>query len=406
MNANDAIFNGLVSGMVEVGKMFEAQEYFVPELLMCADALYAGLDILKPHVQQMDLGVKGSVVIGTVEGDVHDIGKNIVKMMFDVAGFQVYDLGRDVPLDKFVEEQIRTDSDLVCLSAMMTTTMTGMKKVIDDLRKKNPNVKIMIGGAPVSQDVADKYGADGYAKDATNALKDAINMIDSLKKMKDEVEAKKGEMNARRSGTSCSSRGRRSSGSPSSTGYLGGEIAHLDRAVSIGVARRLNEDTLGMLARLQKRAVRHLKAQGLPHAGDAAGLGPEEGHVHLEALRAVQPQDGGDLGRDRLGRQERAADQPGARAAAVAGHGAHRRAARGRMRRSRRAAAGRARSAGTTAPPARSPARSGRAATPSSSWCASASAAGTRRPGARSRASPTAGSASPSAPTGANILAR
>ena len=191
MNANDAIFNGLVAGMVEVGKMFEAQEYFVPELLMCADALYAGLDILKPHVQQMDLGVRGSVVIGTVEGDVHDIGKNIVKMMFDVAGFQVYDLGRDVPLDKFLEEQIRTDSDLVCLSAMMTTTMTGMKKVIDDLRKKNPNIKIMIGGAPVSQDVADKYGADGYAKDATNALKDAINMIGSLKQMKDEAEAKK-----------------------------------------------------------------------------------------------------------------------------------------------------------------------------------------------------------------------
>ncbi|MBI5057130.1 MAG: corrinoid protein [Nitrospirae bacterium] len=191
LDANDAIFNGLVSGMQEVGKLFEAQEYFVPELLMCADALYAGLDILKPHVKKMDLGVKGSVVIGTVEGDVHDIGKNIVKMMFDVAGFNVYDLGRDVPLDKFVEEQIRTDSDLVCLSAMMTTTMVGMKKVIDNLRAKNPNVKIMIGGAPVSQDIADKWGADGYAKDATNALKDAINMISSLKKLKEEAEEKK-----------------------------------------------------------------------------------------------------------------------------------------------------------------------------------------------------------------------
>jgi len=191
LDANDAIFNGLVSGMEEVGRLFEAQEYFVPEMLMCADALYAGLDILKPHVKQLDLGVKGSVVIGTVEGDVHDIGKNIVKMMFDVAGFTVYDLGRDVPLDKFVEEQMKTDSDLVCLSAMMTTTMTGMKKVIDDLRAKNPNVKIMLGGAPVSQDVADKYGADGYAKDASNALKDAINMVSSLKKLKDEAEAKK-----------------------------------------------------------------------------------------------------------------------------------------------------------------------------------------------------------------------
>lgn len=191
MDANDAIFNGLVSGMEEVGRMFEAQEYFVPELLMCADALYAGLDILKPHVKQLDLGVKGSVVIGTVEGDVHDIGKNIVKMMFDVAGFTVYDLGRDVPLDKFVEEQMRTDSDLVCLSAMMTTTMVGMKKVIEDLRAKNPNVKIMIGGAPVSQDIAEKWGADGYAKDANNALKDAINMISSLKKLKEEAEAKR-----------------------------------------------------------------------------------------------------------------------------------------------------------------------------------------------------------------------
>jgi trimethylamine corrinoid protein len=191
MDANDAIFNGLVSGMEEVGRLFEAQEYFVPELLMCADALYAGLDILKPHVKQLDLGVRGSVVIGTVEGDVHDIGKNIVKMMFDVAGFNVYDLGRDVPLDKFVEEQVRTDSDLVCLSAMMTTTMTGMKKVIDNLRTKNPNVKIMIGGAPVSADIAEKWGADGYAKDANNALKDAINMISSLKKLKEEAEAKK-----------------------------------------------------------------------------------------------------------------------------------------------------------------------------------------------------------------------
>jgi corrinoid protein of di/trimethylamine methyltransferase len=192
LDPNSAIFNGLVSGMEEVGRLFEAQEYFVPELLMSADALYAGLDILKPHVKQMDLGVRGSVVIGTVEGDVHDIGKNIVKMMFDVAGFQVYDLGKDVPLDKFVEEQMKTESDLVCLSAMMTTTMVGMKKVIDDLKAKNPDVRIMIGGAPVSADVAEKWGADGYAPDANNALKDAINMISSLKKLKEEAEQKKG----------------------------------------------------------------------------------------------------------------------------------------------------------------------------------------------------------------------
>lgn len=191
VDAAEAIFNGLVKGMEEVGRLFEAQEYFVPEVLMCADALYAGLDILKPHMKKLDLGVKGSVVIGTVEGDVHDIGKNIVKMMFDVAGFTVYDLGRDVPLDKFVEEHLRTDSDLVCLSAMMTTTMVGMKTVIDKLKAKNPNVKIMIGGAPVSQDIAEKWGADGYSKDASNALKDAMNMISSLRKMRDEAEAKR-----------------------------------------------------------------------------------------------------------------------------------------------------------------------------------------------------------------------
>jgi len=191
MDANEAIFDGLVSGMEEVGRLFEAQEYFVPEILMCADALYAGLDILKPHCRQMDLGVKGSVVIGTVEGDVHDIGKNLVKMMFDVAGFTVYDLGRDVPLDQFVEEQLRTDSELVCLSAMMTTSMIGMPKVIEKIKAKNPNCMIMIGGAPTSKELADKWDADGYAEDASNALKEAIKMVSFLKKLRDEKAAKK-----------------------------------------------------------------------------------------------------------------------------------------------------------------------------------------------------------------------
>jgi len=186
MDANEAIFEGLVAGMEEVGRLFEAQEYFVPEILMCADALYAGLDILKPHCKQMNLGVKGSVVIGTVEGDVHDIGKNLVKMMFDVAGFNVYDLGRDVPLDKFVDEQLRTDSELVCLSAMMTTSMIGMPKVIEKIKEKNPDCMIMIGGAPTSKELADKWGADGYAEDASNALKEAIKMVSFLKKLRQE----------------------------------------------------------------------------------------------------------------------------------------------------------------------------------------------------------------------------
>ena len=181
MDAEKAVFEGLVPGMEEVGRLYEEQEYFVPEMLMCADAMYAGLDILKPKMNKKESGVRGTVVMGVVQGDVHDIGKNIVKMMFDVAGFEVHDLGRDVPLERFVEEQLRTDSDLVCLSAMMTTTMVGMQEVIQKIKLKNPKARIMIGGAPVNEDIASKWGADGYAKDANNALKDAINMISSLK---------------------------------------------------------------------------------------------------------------------------------------------------------------------------------------------------------------------------------
>ncbi len=184
-NAYDAVMNGLAAGMEVVGDLYDKQEYFVPELLMCADALYVGLDILKPHISLEDLGdkPKGQVVIGTIQGDVHDIGKNIIKMMFDVAGFTVHDLGRDVPLEKFVEEQLRTDSEIVALSAMMTTTMMGMKKVVEMIKEKNPNVAIMLGGAPVTKETADLFGADGYAESAGNAVQEAIKMITRLREM-------------------------------------------------------------------------------------------------------------------------------------------------------------------------------------------------------------------------------
>lgn len=185
----DAIFDGLVTGMEEVGKLFSAQEYFVPEMLMAADSLYIGLGILRPHMIQRDTGVKGTVVIGTVQGDVHDIGKNIVKMMFDVAGFEVHDLGRDVPLEDFLAKQMETKSDIVCLSAMMTTTMMGMPKIIQMIKEKNPQCKIMIGGAPITDDVAGKFGADGTAKDASNALEEAVKMIVSLKEIQKELNA-------------------------------------------------------------------------------------------------------------------------------------------------------------------------------------------------------------------------
>lgn len=184
VDAYEAIMDGLAAGMEEVGQLFEAQEYFVPEVLMSADALYAGLDILKPHIKQEDARkVKGQVVLGVVQGDVHDIGKNLVKMMFEIAGFTVHDLGVDVPLDKFVEEQLRTDSDILCLSAMMTTTMMGMKPVIDAVKAKNPKVKVLVGGAPLTAEVAAKLGADGYSENANNAVLEAIKMVSSLRQM-------------------------------------------------------------------------------------------------------------------------------------------------------------------------------------------------------------------------------
>jgi len=187
--ALEAIMDGLAAGMEVVGDLYERHEYFVPEVLMCADALYAGLAILRPHVPKAEGGSVAQVVIGSIQGDVHDIGKNLVRMMFDVAGWEVYDLGRDVPLESFVEEQLRTDADVVAMSAMMTTTMLGMKKVIKMIKDKNPNVAIMLGGAPVTQDVATLFGADGYAESAGNAVAEGIKMIARLR----EYEKKKDE---------------------------------------------------------------------------------------------------------------------------------------------------------------------------------------------------------------------
>ncbi len=184
MDAYEAIMDGLAAGMEHVGQLYSDQVYFVPEVLMCSDALYAGLGILKPHVSGKEAEVKGQVVIGTVEGDVHDIGKNLVKMMFEVAGFEVHDLGRDVKLERFVEEQLRTDSEIVALSALMTTSMLAMPKVIQMIKARNPDALIMVGGAPVSQEVADSYGADGYAPNAANAVQEAIQMVSRLRELK------------------------------------------------------------------------------------------------------------------------------------------------------------------------------------------------------------------------------
>ena len=183
-DALEAIMDGLAAGMEVVGELYDKNEYFVPEVLMCADALYAGLDILRPLVPEQEGDVKAQVVIGSIQGDVHDIGKNLVKMMFDVAGWEVHFRGRDVPLESVVEEQLRTESEVVAMSAMMTTTMLGMKKVIKMIKDKNPDVAIMLGGAPVTKDVANLFGADGYAESAGNAVSEGIKMIGRLREMR------------------------------------------------------------------------------------------------------------------------------------------------------------------------------------------------------------------------------
>ena len=178
------VMEGLAAGMNTVRYMYEDKVYFVPEVLMCSDALYAGLDILRPLIPRGVSKVIGAVIIGVLEGDVHDIGKNLVKMMFDVAGWDVYDLGRDVEITKFAAEQLRTDAEMVALSAMMTTSMMGMPKVIKIIKERNPDVQIIIGGSPITEDTVGIFGADGHASNAANAVDEADRMINHLRRLR------------------------------------------------------------------------------------------------------------------------------------------------------------------------------------------------------------------------------
>ena len=178
--AFDGIMEGLVDGMNKASDLYDAEEYFVTDVLLCSDAMYAGLEILKPHLPAEEEGVeKAKAVIGVVEGDTHDIGKNLVKIMLDTAGYEMYDLGRDVPLDAFVEKAREVDAKLVCMSTLMTTTMDGMRVVIDKLKEAGirDKVKVMIGGSPISQKFADEIGADGYSTNAVEAVKLAKRLL-------------------------------------------------------------------------------------------------------------------------------------------------------------------------------------------------------------------------------------
>ena len=178
--AFDGIMDGLVDGMNKASDLYDAEEYFVTDVLLCSDAMYAGLDVLRPHLPADDTGVeKPKVVIGVVEGDTHDIGKNLVKIMLDTAGFEMYDLGRDVPLDNFVDKAVEVGASIICMSTLMTTTMIGMKTVIDKLKERGirDQFKIMVGGSPISQKYADEIGADGYSVNAVEAVKIAKRLM-------------------------------------------------------------------------------------------------------------------------------------------------------------------------------------------------------------------------------------
>jgi len=172
-DAYEAIDKGLANGMERAGTLFEEEEYFIPELLMCSDAMYAGLDVLKPHIKTDEQAQKRKVVLGVIEGDTHDIGKNLVKIMLESSGFEVVDLGRDIPPAQFVEKAVETNADIIGLSTLMTTTMDGMRAVVDILKEKNlkEKFKVIIGGGPISPGFAKKIGADGYAGNAAGAVR-------------------------------------------------------------------------------------------------------------------------------------------------------------------------------------------------------------------------------------------
>lgn len=179
IDAYETIDSGLAKGMERAGQLFDEEEYFVPELLMCSDAMNVGIDVLKPHLKSENVSKKGKVVIGVVEGDTHDIGKNLVRLMMETGGFEVLDLGRDIPPAEFVSKAEEYGADIIGIATLMTTTMPGMKEVVDILADKGirDKFKVIVGGGPISPAFAKKIGADGYARNAADAVKVAEKLL-------------------------------------------------------------------------------------------------------------------------------------------------------------------------------------------------------------------------------------
>jgi 5-methyltetrahydrofolate--homocysteine methyltransferase len=178
VNPKTLLDEGMIAAMAEVGRLFEIGEYYVPEMLIAARAMQYGLAVLKPHLKEANVQSAGKVAIGTVKGDLHDIGKNLVSMMLEGAGFEIVDLGCDVAPEKFIGA-VQAGANLVALSALLTTTMPNMKAVIEGLKTAGlrDKAKVMIGGAPVTDSYAAQIGADGYAPDASRAVNLAKSLV-------------------------------------------------------------------------------------------------------------------------------------------------------------------------------------------------------------------------------------
>jgi trimethylamine corrinoid protein len=176
----EVIEKGYVPGLQKVGELWEQGEYFLPELISSAEAMKAAMAVLEPELDRRNIESRrgGKVVIGTVEGDIHDIGKNLVASMLQAGGFEVHDLGADVKLERFIEKAEAVGAEIICLSALLTTTMTNQKQLIGLLREKGlrDKYKVLVGGAPASRKWADEIGADGYAENAVAAVKLARTM--------------------------------------------------------------------------------------------------------------------------------------------------------------------------------------------------------------------------------------
>lgn len=178
IEANVILNDALLAGMAIIGDKFKQEEIFVPEVLVAARAMNKGVEVLKPYLQDSSNISKGTAVLGTVKGDLHDIGKNLVRIMMEGKGIDVIDLGTDISAETFIDEAKKNHADIICCSALLTTTMPEMKRVVDLVKAENLDVKVMIGGAPVNQEFCDEIGADYYTDDAASAADVAATILE------------------------------------------------------------------------------------------------------------------------------------------------------------------------------------------------------------------------------------